>query len=192
MVGILRLAATVAEPTRRRIQYVTGDALDARGDGARAIVHVVNDRTPNWGGGFARALRDRYPDAQTDFRERVRRDRRNLRLGAVRSVRLDPTLKVVTLVAQKGYGPSDRPRIRYDSLRTTLHRLSKELVHEAATVHMPRIGAGMARGDWNVIAELIQDELVDRGHEVIVYSLPGESWQSTQPVASQHTLSLQF
>lgn len=189
VVGILR-AAVDAEATRKRIGYVTGDALDARGDGARAIVHVVNDRTANWGGGFARALRDRFPDAQDDFREWVRSHRTNLRLGAVRTAWVEPTLRIVTLVAQKGYGPSQRPRIRYDALRAALRELSQDLVREPATVHMPRIGAGMAGGNWNVIAELIQDELVDRGHEVIVYSLPGEHWQPARPVAAQQALSL--
>jgi len=189
VVGILRASAG-AETTRKRIEYVTGDALDARGAGKRVIVHVVNDRTANWGGGFARALRDRYPDAQSDFRDWVRADRTRLRLGAVRSVWVEPTLKVVTLVAQKGYGSSEKPRIRYDALRTALGTLSEDLAGERATVHMPRIGAGMAGGDWDVIAELIQDELVDRGLDVIVYSLPGESWQPAQPSATQQMLSL--
>jgi len=188
VVGIVRAAASIAQPARRQIEYVTGDALDARGEGPRVILHLVNDRTPNWGGGFARALRDRYPESQTDFLEWARGGK--LRLGTTRIARIDPMLRVMTLVAQKGYGPSERPRLRYDALRAALRAASDSLVDEPASVHMPRIGAGMAGGDWNVISELIQEEIVDRGHEVIVYSLPGETWQRTRAVETQQTLTL--
>ena len=37
------------------MREVTGNALEPRGPGERLIVHIVNDRTPNWGGGGSRA-----------------------------------------------------------------------------------------------------------------------------------------
>jgi hypothetical protein len=40
---------------------------------------------------------------------------------------------------------------------------------------MPRIGAGQAGGDWMIIKEMIEEELVRRGVEVTVYTLPGTS-----------------
>ena len=60
--------------SRRSIQLVTGDATQPGGPGPSLIVHVVNDKTPNWGGAFARALRDEYPVAQEQFRAWIAAD----------------------------------------------------------------------------------------------------------------------
>lgn len=190
VVGILRPTRKQGSSRGRHVEYVTGDATRPRGHGRRVIVHVVNDRTPNWGGGFARALRDRYPEAQATFREWSRSDSSHLRLGAIHIVTVGPELDVATLVAQKGYGPSSKPRIRYEALRAALRSLAEHLRDEAASVHMPRIGAGMARGNWDVVAELIRDELVDRGHGVTVYSLPGDKWQPPRSSSTQQTLNI--
>jgi O-acetyl-ADP-ribose deacetylase (regulator of RNase III) len=37
---------------------------------------------------------------------------------------------------------------------------------------MPRIGAGLAGGDWATIAQIIQDELCAHDVNVTVYDLP--------------------
>lgn len=190
VVGILRPNHAADGAAARRIEYLTGDATEPRGDGLRAIVHLVNDKTANWGGGFARALRSRYPEAQEDFRKWVAADKSRLRLGAIRRVEVRPDLEVVTIVAQSGYGPSVRPRVRYEALRTALKHLSALLDREPVSVHMPRIGAGMAGGDWNIIAELVRDELVDRCHEVTVYSRPQDAWQPMSAGAVQQTIAL--
>ena len=96
---------------------VHGDATDPRGVGPRMIVHLVNDRTPNWGGAFARALRERYPAAQDDFRAWANEDRSRLQLGAAFASEVEDGLYVATIVAQQGYGRSVRPRIRYAAVQ---------------------------------------------------------------------------
>lgn len=184
--GLLRPREAMPATLRRQIEYVTGDATRPRGSGPRVIAHLVNNKTPNWGGAFARALRDEYPVAQEQFRAWA--DPAHLQLGSVHVAEVDDDLAVATLVAQRGYGNAERPRIRYDALRTCLHSLAVSALEREAEVHMPRIGAGMAGGDWAVIAELIDAELVARGAKVIVYSLPGERWAPTVPL--QQTLTL--
>jgi len=179
--GLLRPHSSMPVRARRRIEFVTGDATRPHGSGPRMIAQIVNDRTPNWGGTFARALRDEYPVAQEQFRAWVGGDRDRLKLGAVHVAEVDQDLVVASLVAQRGYGQSQRPRLRYDALRTCLASLAPIALEFSAAVHMPRIGAGMAGGEWEVIAELIDTELVSRGVDVIVYSLPGERWTSSLP-----------
>ena len=76
------------------------------------------------------------------------------------------------MVAQRGYGPSPRPRIRYAALRACLEQLAEAAARRNATVHMPRIGSGQARGHWGIIRELIDEALVWKGIEVTVYELP--------------------
>lgn len=172
-----------------RISYLWGDALKPRGGGNQIIAHVVNDKTPNWGGtGFARALRKAMPSAQADFEEWVTSDRRRLSLGNVRPVELGQKVAVVSMIAQHGYGPSTRPRIRYNALRNCLQRLAAIAIDKRASVHMPRIGSGQSRGRWPIVAELIDEILVRRGVPVTVYSVPS----SRPPAESQGLLNLGF
>jgi Zn-dependent peptidase ImmA (M78 family)/O-acetyl-ADP-ribose deacetylase (regulator of RNase III) len=181
VVGLLRPTADVVVPPRPTIAFVTGDATRPHGNGPRLIAHVVNDKTPNWGGAFAQGLRDEYPIAQSEFRQWVNNDRTVLQLGAVHVAEVDTNLVVATMVAQRGYGTSQRPRLRYDALRAALISVAEEARRRDASVHMPRIGAGMAGGDWQVIVELISTELTGRGVPTTVYSLPGSEWSNHQP-----------
>jgi hypothetical protein len=159
---------------------VHGDALSPRGTGERIIVHLVNDKTPNWGGAFARALRDRYPEAQRDFRLWINEDRRRLKLGEALVTEVEPGLHVATIIGQHGYGSSTAPRIRYAAVEQALISVA-DVAHElSATVHMPRIGAGQARGRWPVIREIIESTLTRKGIRVTIYIPPG------QPVSGEH------
>ena len=67
------------------------------------------------------------------------------------------------MVAQHGYGPSTRPRIRYGALTDALDQLEAIASDRRASVHMPRIGVGHAGGNWELISELIDERLVRRG-----------------------------
>lgn len=185
--GILRPIGPASTVSRRQIEFITGDATRPRGEGPRVIAHVVNDRTANWGGAFARALRDEYPVAQAQFRAWVSEDRDRLRLGAVQIAEVDRDLSVATMIAQRGYGEARRPRVRYEALRACLDEVASVALEQGAVVHMPRIGAGMAGGSWEVIAELIDMCVVGRGVEAVVYSLPNEPWPASVP--RQQTLA---
>lgn len=157
-----------------RLELLYGDALQPRGEGNKIIAHVVNDKTSNWGGGgFASALRGRYPQVQEDFRDWATHQHSNLKLGRVRLCRVTDQLMVASVIAQHGYGPSEKPRIRYTALREGLRSLAKAAEVRSASIHMPRIGTGQAGGSWDIISDIIQETLIDSGLSVIVYDLPG-------------------
>jgi hypothetical protein len=49
-----------------------------------------------------------------------------------------------------------------------------------ATVHMPRIGSGEAGGSWDIVSELVEDALCNRGIQVTVYDLPGSEIKESE------------
>lgn len=171
VVGILRKENGPRSEPRRLIE-VRGDATQPRGPGRIVIAHVVNDKTPNWGAGFPRALRMRYPAVQEDFMQWAGERRANLALGNSHVTRVSENLSVFQMVAQHGYGPSSKPRIRYQALRKCLEQLAAYAHEQSASAHMPLIGTGQAGGQWGVIRELIDETLVRGGVEVTVYHLP--------------------
>lgn len=156
-----------------RILHLWGDALEPRGTGYRIVAHIVNDKTANWGGlGFAHAAKKRLPTAQDYFRAWAAQNKDNLSLGRIHLAQVADDLAIVSMIAQHGYGPSRKPRIRYGALKSCLDQLAEIALARNASIHMPKIGTGEAGGKWPVIAELIDEAIIMRGVEVTVYSLP--------------------
>jgi len=76
------------------------------------------------------------------------------------------------MVAQRGFGKSSEPRISYPALEACLRTVQERATATMATVHMPRIGCGLAGGSWDAVSELIDNTLVRNGVAVTVYDLP--------------------
>ena len=156
-----------------RIKYVTGDANNPVKEGKRIIAHCCND-AGFWNAGFARALSERFHQPERDYRRWARiLGRIPFRLGQVQFVQVQPGLSVANIIGQCGIRSASNPTpIRYDSLRQGLARVRVRALKDDATVHMPRIGAGLAGGDWEIISAIIEDELCSHGVNVTVYDLP--------------------
>lgn len=153
------------------IKQLQGDALQPRGTGKRLLVQVVNDRSEAWGGGFARAVAAKHPEAQRDYREWRRMRRGADLLGEVHCFG-GPLLSIASIVAQSGYGPSVSPRLRYPALQAGLKKVAELAKSVSASVHMPKIGSGQAGGHWEVILEMVRSEIASKGIAVTVYTLP--------------------
>ena len=154
------------------IEYVLGDATKPRGEDERLLIHIVNDEAQIWGGGgFAAALRRAWPEAQKAYKDWVVAEGKP-RLGDVHFAQVSDNLTIASLVAQKGYGESVRPRIRYQALLEGLRSVAETARPIDESAHMPRIGCGLAGGDWDLVEELIGDTLVSAGVPVTVYDLP--------------------
>ena len=115
----------------------------------------------------------REPSAREAFRSWTAADARHLRLGRMHMTEVSTDLSVISMVAQKGYGLEPKMRLRYDALEACLSSVAKAAAADGASVHMPRIGTGLAGGEWSVIEYLVRETLVAAGVGVVVYSLPG-------------------
>jgi O-acetyl-ADP-ribose deacetylase (regulator of RNase III) len=155
------------------ITYLKGDATEPRGTKSRLIAHIVNDRGLTWGAGFGLVVRRKWPPVQDEFRRWAVEHRPEFKLGAVHIGAVNDEIIICHMVAQHGYGPSPKPRLRYAALRTCLSFVAEEALRSDASVHMPRIGTGQAGGSWWIISELIDEALCQRGVRVTVYDLPG-------------------
>jgi O-acetyl-ADP-ribose deacetylase (regulator of RNase III) len=166
------------------IQFINGDATEPFGAEPKLLLQVVNDQAQVWGGGLAKQVRKKWPQAQAHFREWAS-TRSNLKLGSIHSFSVRSDLTLVSLVAQHGFGKATAgPRLRYAALFSALEKTAALAKTESATVHMPRIGTGEAGGSWTIIEGIIRETLISMGILVTIYDL------STPPagIARQGTL----
>lgn len=63
------------------------------------------------------------------------------------------------------------PPIRYEALAECLTLVARKADELNASVHMPRIGCGLAGGEWDRIEPITLSSLCERGVLVTVYDL---------------------
>ena len=71
-------------------------------------------------------------------------------------------------------GGSGEPPIRYPAVGQCLRTLGDRAIELQASVHMPRIGCGLAGRRWDQIEPLIEAGLSQRGVAVTIYDF--EPW----------------
>lgn len=152
------------------IHYVEGDATSPSHskDKPAIIVHICND-LGRWGAGFVLALSKRWRAPEAEYRTFSRSP--EFRLGAVQFVEVHPFIRVANMIAQHGIGQTNGPPIRYDALETSLGQVATyALANGPSSIHMPRIGCGLAGGKWEEVEVIVARTLGQL--DVTVYDLP--------------------
>ena len=156
-----------------QITYLWGDATSPQAKGPKVIAHICNDRG-GWGNGFVLAVSRRWPEPEAAYRS-WHRDRasNDFGLGATQLVQVRPDTWVANMIGQHGIktGRSSGPPIRYEAVDQCLRNLAAQAAELKATVHMPRIGCGLAGGRWDRIEPLIISRLVSSDVSVTVYDI---------------------
>ncbi|NUT37606.1 MAG: macro domain-containing protein [Hamadaea sp.] len=152
------------------LTIVQGDATSPQAKGPKVIAHVCND-LGGWGKGFVLAVSKRWPEPERDYRAWHRdRARNDFGLGVTRLVQVRPDVWVANMIGQHGTKTGSKgPPIRYDAVERCLASLAEQVLPLGATVHMPRIGCGLAGGSWVKIEPIITRTLSARDIRVTVY-----------------------
>ncbi len=153
------------------ITYLAGDATRPVGEGAKIIAHVCNN-LGKWGKGFVLAVSRRWPIARQRYLT-LPTPGTTIPLGTVQMVKVEEDIYVANLIAQDGIRSRNNPvPLKYLSLKACLGQVATEALSLQASVHMPRIGCGLAGGEWYRVEPIIQRTLCQRGVAVYVYDLP--------------------
>ena len=154
------------------LHIVEGDATSPQVTGPKIIAHLCND-IGAWGRGFVMAISRRWPQPESEYRNWYRhRADNSFGLGAVQLVPVEPDIWVANMIGQHGIrGGRGAPPIRYQAVETCLSALCEHAGRLDASVHMPRIGCGLAGGRWEHIEPLIVSQLCDHGISVTVYDI---------------------
>lgn len=154
------------------LTHLQGDATKPISAGNKIIVHCCND-LGGWGAGFVLALSRRWPEPERQYRWWAEASGvlPEFQLGEVQFVQVERDTIVANLIGQHGCGYSGgKPPIRYEAIREGLRKVAQSAKSNNATVHMPKMGAGLAGGDWQIIEAIVRETLVDAGIPVVVYT----------------------
>jgi O-acetyl-ADP-ribose deacetylase (regulator of RNase III) len=150
------------------ITFVKGDATLPQVPGPTIIAHVCND-LGRWGKGFVMAITSRWAEPEKAYRD-WSADPKSFKLGAVQFVQVQADVWIANMVGQHGLrSAGGKPPIRYAAAEECLAQVAEKAKELGASVHMPRIGCGLAGGKWETIEPLIVKTLCNHDLPVVVY-----------------------
>jgi len=164
------------------ITYQKGDLFDHVQHGDR-IIHVCNN-IGGWGSGFVVPLGKKYPIAEQAYRKwfigenfltcphiSISNDKPTL--GNIQCIRFHERgeLYIVNMIAQNGVvNDNNRRPLNYEALYECLRKISLFIpIDKTHRIIGPKLGAGLAGGDWNIIEAMINS--VFRGNQVTIFEL---------------------
>lgn len=156
------------------IKYIKGSLLDTD---AKIIVHGCNCQGV-MGSGVAKQIKEKYPQAYNaykNYEESV-----GLKLGYVIPAFCTGGRWVLNCLTQEYYGRNvNKVYVDYNAISRCFREVASlcnyfigfNKSYKYNLIAMPKIGCGLANGDWNIVSKIIEEELCDKGFEVLVYEL---------------------
>lgn len=121
------------------------------------------------GSGAALAVRKKFPKAYEEYKKYHREY--GLQVGRVVCYHLRD-ITVINAIIQEYYGrDADTVYVDYSGVESIMQSLDRQAKYLDYTpqIAMPKIGAGLANGDWEIISKIIEDN--SENFQAIVYTL---------------------
>jgi O-acetyl-ADP-ribose deacetylase (regulator of RNase III) len=161
---------------RRRLQgadhvnVITGDLLQLAIDGRfDVIVHGCNCQCA-MGKGIALSIKEQFPEAYAADLATAKGDRGKLGTFSSAVIERPPArFTVVNAYTQFHWrGKPGEVLADYDAIRLAFAGIKRTFA--GLRIGYPKIGAGLARGDWAVIANIIDEALVGEDHTLVEFA----------------------
>jgi O-acetyl-ADP-ribose deacetylase (regulator of RNase III) len=146
------------------IEYRKGNLLDVE---EGIIAHGCNSYGV-MGSGVALAVKNMYPEAFIKYQIYCQNNQDTDITGSTVCVTVTPELVVANMITQEDFGRNPATRyVSYDAIDDCFKYVNSVFLD--TTINIPKIGAGLGNGKWEVIAEIINHRC--SGREVICWEL---------------------
>jgi O-acetyl-ADP-ribose deacetylase (regulator of RNase III) len=139
------------------IDYVHGDIFTTN---CEYLIHGCNSRGL-MGAGVAKMIKQKYPKAYQDYLDIYNNN--GLILGDFYSSEQPDGKIIINAITQKDIG-TDKIQVSYWAIANIFRNLNNLGMKKVA---LPKIGSGLAGGDWKVISAIIENE--SKNYQPIVY-----------------------
>ena len=150
------------------VEYIKGSILDAP---QKYIAHGVNCQNVI-GSGVAKVLFEKYPDVKNSYHKyctyNEHKSKKSLLGECTLAVSDDGKVIIFNCFTQENYGYNGKKYVSYDAIYKCFYNLSKKL--HKKQIAIPKIGCGLAGGNWNIVSQIIDDATGD-DLDVYVYYL---------------------
>jgi O-acetyl-ADP-ribose deacetylase (regulator of RNase III) len=149
------------------MKIVTGDLLVlALGGKFDVIVHGCNCQCA-MGKGIALAIKQQFPEAYQADLQTSKGERE--KLGSISFAKIErPTANFTVVNAYTQFHWRGKGVLAdYEAIRTAFQQVKQRFA--GLRIGYPKIGAGLAGGDWQVVAAIIDEELAGEDHTLVEF-----------------------
>lgn len=143
------------------MKYIDGDLIK-QAEQFDVIVHGCNCFCA-MNSGIAPQVKAKWPQAYEVDCATVKGDK--AKLGGI-SFTTDTNPIVVNAYTQFEYG-THKMQCEYIAMRSCMKAIKQQFAGKK--IGMPKIGAGLAGGDWNIISQIIGEELQDEDVTIVIW-----------------------
>lgn len=120
------------------------------------------------GGGIARTIKEEFPEAYAADLRTLKGDREKLGdFNHATARRNGHELTVINGYTQYHFHGAD-VLVDYHAVRQLFAKI--KMVFSGKRIGYPKIGAGLAGGDWQILAAIIDEELAGEDHTLVLYT----------------------
>lgn len=174
------------------LKYKVGNMLDAWDKGEVNIILQGCNCFCAFGKGLALEIQNRYPEAHEADKKTQYASKD--KLGSFSFINPKENTFLINMYTQYHWikGLNNEPMItkngkkvfvlaNYDAIRKGMIALREKFSKELS-FGIPKIGAGLANGDWSIIETIIKEELIDHGFNVIFYVIDAKETPQNRTV----------
>lgn len=150
-----------------QLKYIKGDLFTTD---CNVIAHGCNTRGA-FNSGVAGQIRRLYPKVREAYLEKY--ELYGWELGQIQFVPINKDVNplwIVNMSTQDTYGKTG-VHVNYDAVRQCFKSLFRHCEYNDHRIAIPKIGAGLAGGDWGRIEKILLDLLFGTKIELSVYTL---------------------
>ena len=151
------------------------ELINSKNNSATVIMPHVCNNMGVFGAGFSGEIQKRFPEVAINFNIGGKIKLGNTQFITVAENSLNKNkLIIANMVAQNGtIGPKNRRPLHYPSLMRCMSNVldlanSMKKTEKGIKIFSPKFGSGLAGGNWNFIADLIDD--IWFTHDVMVFT----------------------
>ena len=139
-------------------------ALDGKFD---VIIHGCNCFN-TMGSGIAKTIKNVFPEALEADARTIYGDKNKLGSFSLTKVinNNDNIIIIVNAYTQYKYG-RDKVYADYNAIKKVFIEIQKTF--HGLRIGYPYIGAGLAGGDWNIISKIIDEQLEEEDHTLVIF-----------------------
>jgi len=150
------------------MKIITGDLLKLALDGKfDVIVHGCNCQCV-MGAGIAKSIKKQFPEAYDTDLNTQKGDASKLGSISFASVYVENRELIIVNGYTQFHWRGPGVLVDYEAIRSVMKNVKTKFAGKR--IGYPRIGAGLAKGDWETIAKIIDQELNGENHTLVEYS----------------------
>ena len=150
------------------MKVIKGDLIELALDGVfDVIIHGCNCQCV-MGAGIAKAIKKQFPEAYDADLNTQKGDASKLGSISFASVNVEKGELIIVNGYTQFHWRGSGVLVDYEAIRSVMKNVKSKF--SGKRIGFPRIGAGLAKGNWETIANIIDQELNSENHTLVEFS----------------------